>query len=394
MSSSNPYNNSSPYTIKVIRTLKDITAQEWDACALNAENGFNPFISHAFISALEDSGCATAQTGWLGQHILLENKQGRIDGIMPLYLKNNSFGEYVFDHAWANAYQQAGGHYYPKLQSSVPFSPITTPKLLSHPKAHHSIPQELAKAAILLAQKHGVSSLHVTFSPEEEWQLLAECGFLRRQDQQFHWINQNYRNFEAFLDELSSRKRKNIRKERLKALEGGISIEVLTGSEITEDHWDHYYDFYLDTSNRKWGQAYLNREFFSLIGERLKDNIVLILCKRAGRYMAGALNIKNRDILYGRYWGTVEDHPFLHFEVCYYQAIDYAIRHGLKKVEAGAQGEHKLARGYRPTTTHSAHWIANPSFRDALEKYLEEERKAAMNDLSFLEGLSPFKLKD
>lgn len=380
--------------IRIIHSLDQIKAEDWNACALNEDNAHNPFISHAFLSALEDSGCATAQTGWQAQHIVIENDQGRIDGIMPLYLKNNSYGEYVFDHAWANAYQQAGGHYYPKLQSSVPFSPITTPKLLVHPEANDTAIQHLLiEAAISLAHTHGVSSLHVTFAPETEWHLMEDQGFLRRQDQQFHWINQGYENFDTFLEDLSSRKRKNIRKERQKALENGISIQILSGRDITEDHWDAYFRFYLDTSNRKWGQPYLNRQFFSLIGARMAENIILILCEREGRTIAGALNLKSDDTLYGRYWGAVENHPFLHFEVCYYQAIDYAIRQGLKKVEAGAQGEHKLARGYRPTPTYSAHWIANPSFRDALHHYLEQERTAVKGDLEFLERFTPFKVK-
>ena len=379
------------YNAQVITSLSEVSQQDWNSCCFNAATGHNPFLSHQFLSALENSGSATAETGWQAQHILLW-KGDILVGIMPLYLKNHSRGEYVFDHAWANAYQNAGGQYYPKLQSSIPFTPVTASKLMALPgEDSPEIQQHLISSALSLTEKFSISSLHVTFAEKAEWDMMADHGFLQRLDQQFHWLNEGYGSFEDFLMALSSRKRKNIRKERKQAVLNDIEIERLSGKDITEDHWDHYYSFYLDTSNRKWGQAYLNREFFSLLGESMADRILLIMCKRDNRYIAGALNLISDDTLYGRYWGAIEDHRFLHFEVCYYQAIEYAIQQGLRKVEAGAQGDHKLARGYLPTSTHSAHWISNPSFRDAISDYLIHEREAIRQDKEVLLRFAPFK---
>ncbi len=379
------------YQSQIITSLSEISKKDWNSCCFNDNTSHNPFLSYQFLNALETSGCATAETGWQAQHIILR-KSNVIVGVMPLYLKSHSHGEYVFDHAWANAYHTAGGHYYPKLQSSIPFTPVTGRKLMvCEGENDKQVSDHLLNTALSLAKNLGVSSLHVTFAESSEWQFMAEHGFLKRLDQQFHWLNEDYRSFDDFLSALSSRKRKNIRKERREAVADDIEIEVLTGDEITEDHWDHYFAFYLDTGNRKWGQPYLNRLFFSLLSKNMSDKIVLIMARRKGKYIAGALNLLSDDTIYGRYWGAIEDHRYLHFEVCYYQAIDYAIRHGLKKVEAGAQGEHKLARGYLPTSTYSAHWIRNPSFRTAVADYLVHERDAILQDQEFLTSLAPFK---
>ena len=379
------------YRTQIISSLAEVSEHDWNSCCYNETTRHNPFLSYHFLQALEESGCATAKAGWQAQHIILRQND-RIVGIMPLYLKSHSHGEYVFDHAWANAYHSAGGQYYPKLQCSLPFTPVTAQKLLVRPgENEQEVQDNLLAAALTLTKELGVSSLHVTFAEKQEWDLMAEHEFLKRLDQQFHWSNEGYTTFDDFLMALSSRKRKNIRKERKQAVINDIDIEVLTGTDITEEHWDHYFSFYLETSNRKWGQPYLNRQFFSLLGQGMSDKIVLIMCKRDNRYIAGALNLLSDDTLYGRYWGALEHHRYLHFEVCYYQAIDYAIQHGLNKVEAGAQGEHKLARGYRPTSTYSAHWISNPSFRNAVADYLVHERDAILADQEFLSTLAPFK---
>lgn len=376
---------------QIITSLSGISEKSWNACSYNDRTGHNPFLSYQFLSGLEESGCAAANTGWQARHIIIR-KDNIIVGIMPLYLKSHSHGEYVFDHAWANACHHAGGNYYPKLQCSIPFTPVTGSRLMVLPGENEAeIRSLLLKTALSLAEKFKISSLHVTFAEGREWEFMARHGFLKRQDQQFHWLNEGYACFDDFLAALSSRKRKNIRKERKQAVVGDIDIEVLNGKDITEDHWDNYFSFYLDTASRKWGQPYLNRLFFSLLGGRMSDQVVLIMCKRHSRYIAGALNLISDDTLYGRYWGAIEDHRYLHFEVCYYQAIEYAIKHGLKKVEAGAQGEHKLARGYLPTSTYSAHWIRNPSFRNAVADYLVHERNAILQDQEVLTSFSPFK---
>ena len=380
-------------TIRVVRSFSEIKPAEWDLLsgASRSGPGYNPFISHAFLSALEDSGSATAETGWMGHHLLLE-QEGRLLGAIPCYLKNHSQGEYVFDYGWADAFQRAGGRYYPKLQASIPFTPATGPRLLvRHGEDVAQVQDLLAQGLQQVARELGTSSAHVTFLPIGELPSLTEAGFLHRTDQQFHFINRGYANHEAFLAELSSSKRKNLRKERRNALENGLSIEWLTGRDLTEDIWDQFFRFYMDTGSRKWGRPYLTRLFYSLVGERMPDDILLVMAKREGRYVAGAINFIGADALYGRHWGCVEDHPFLHFEVCYHQAIDFALEKGLSRVEAGAQGEHKLARGYEPVTTHSAHFITHPGLRRAVADYLEHERREVAQAGEYLGEHTPFR---
>ncbi len=388
-------------TLTVVSSLNDIARDDWDACANPSVAGgdarveYNPFLSHDFLWSLEESGSATRKTGWLGQHLVLSGDDGTPAAIMPCYLKSHSMGEYVFDGGWANAFEQAGGRYYPKLQVSVPFTPVAGRRLLVKPGPDADQRRAvLAQGLATLAAKLGVSSAHVTFATEAEWRLLAEAGFLQRTDQQYHFYNEGYRDFDDFLSALASRKRKAIRRERRDALAGGIEIVHLTGKDLTETAWDTFFEFYMDTGSRKWGRPYLNRRFFSLIGERMSDRILLIFARRNGRAIAGALNLIGSDALYGRYWGTIEDQPFLHFEVCYYQAIEWGIAHGLARVEAGAQGEHKLARGYRPMTTYSAHWIANSGFRRAVASYLEQERRQVDRDSEVLSSYLPFREKE
>lgn len=353
---------------------------------------YNPFISHAFLSALESSGSATARTGWQPQHLLAEGVDGQVLAVAPCYLKSHSRGEYVFDAGWADAYERAGGSYYPKLQISVPFTPATGPRLLARPgPAERAARDALAAGIVALTDETGASSAHVTFLPEEEWRLLGEYGFLQRTDQQFHWDNRGYSSFEDFLAALSSRKRKVIRRERREALAPDITIHWLTGSDLTEDVWDAFFAFYMDTGSRKWGRPYLTRSFYSIIGETMPERILLVMARRSGRWIAGAINFIGSEILYGRHWGAIEDHPFLHFEVCYYQAIEFAIAHKLRRVEAGAQGEHKLARGYMPVTTYSAHYIADPAFRRAVADYLKRERSYVAAAGEELAALAPFR---
>jgi predicted N-acyltransferase len=384
-------------TLRVIASLRDIRREDWDACA-NPPTGddwqteYNPFLSHDFLWSLEESGSATRKTGWLGQHLVLDGPDGRPAAIMPAYLKSHSMGEYVFDHSWAEAYERAGGRYYPKLQVSVPFTPVTGRRLLVRPGPDANDQRLiLASGIATLAARHGVSSVHATFLPEPESALLGEAGFLQRTDQQFHFLNKGYRDFDDFLDALASRKRKAIRRERRDAVAGGIDIVHLTGPDLTEDAWDAFFAFYMDTGSRKWGRPYLNRRFFSMLGERLADKVLLVTARRNGRPIAGALNLIGSHALYGRYWGAVEEHPFLHFELCYYQAIEWGIAHGMRRVEAGAQGEHKLARGYEPVTTHSAHWIGEPSFRRAVADYLVRERAQVAHDVEVLGEYTPFR---
>jgi predicted N-acyltransferase len=375
-------------TVKVVSRLADIAAAQWDACA----GGDNPFLSHAFLEALETSDSATAETGWLPQHLALEDDDGRLLGAVPLYLKTHSYGEYVFDWGWASAYERAGGRYYPKLQCAVPFTPVTGPRLLLRPDAGPDVADTLIAAMIELARRHKVSSLHVTFPTAVQWERLGAAGFMLRTGRQFHWENQGYASFDDFLDALNSRKRKQIRRERRDALAGGIEIETVTGVAIRPEHWDAFFRFYRATSDRKWGEAYLTRRFFTLIGERLAERIVLVLARKAGRYVAGALNLMGGATLYGRNWGCIGEHPFLHFEVCYYRAIDFAIARGLKSVEAGAQGEHKIQRGYMPAPIYSAHWIRDPGFARAVDDFLVRERRAIAQEMEQLEeALSPFK---
>jgi uncharacterized protein len=382
--------------LRVASRIAAVPASEWDACASGSDAGAdrpaNPFTSHAFLAALEESGSATRETGWLPQHLLLEDGASRLVGAMPCYLKSHSHGEYVFDHGWADAYERAGGRYYPKLQASVPFTPVTGRRLLMRHGATEAEREAiLLQAATTLTERLGASSLHVTFLTHAEWQLAGKLGFLQRTDQQFHWQNEGYGSFDDFLDALTSRKRKAIRKERRDAMSGGVEIEWVSGKDLTEAHWDAFFAFYLDTGARKWGVPYLNRRFFSLVGEAMPDSILLVLAKRSGRAIAGALNFIDSDTLYGRYWGATEEHPCLHFETCYYQAIEFAIRHGLARVEAGAQGAHKLARGYLPATTYSAHYITDPALRRAVAAYLARERSAVAQEIAFLTEESPYR---
>jgi len=379
---------SEPATVRLLGSIAEIDAASWDALA----GGDNPTVSHAFLASLEESGSASAETGWAPHHVIVEDRSGRALAAAPLYLKNHSFGEYVFDHGWADAYERAGGRYYPKLQLSIPFTPVPGPRLLVHPEAAEGTRVTLIAGLIEIAKRMGVSSLHVTFPREDEWRALGEAGFLLREGEQFHWENRGYGSFEDFLAALSSRKRKNIRKERAAALESGLEIKALTGSAIEPRHWDAFFRFYRNTSDRKWGDPYLTRDFFARLGATMGDKIVLVIAEKAGRPVAGALNLLGREALYGRNWGADGDYPFLHFECCYYRAIDFAIAHGLARVEAGAQGPHKIQRGYLPVATYSAHWIRDPGLRDAVAKFLARERLAIQREREFIEAeLSPFR---
>lgn len=378
--------------IRVVHAISEVKAEEWDACANPPGEARNPFVSHAFLKALEESGSATRSTGWAPYHLVIEEPGGKLAGCLPMYLKNHSRGEYVFDYGWADAFERAGGRYYPKLQVSVPFTPASGRRLLARPgPACAHIEKQLLAGAMEVCRQLEASSIHFTFLPKEQWDALGKIGLLQRTDQQFHWTNRDYATFDDFLADLASRKRKNLKKERARALENGIEIEWVTGADLTEDHWDAFFMFYMDTGARKWGTPYLTREFFSLINETMADDTLLIMAKREGRYIAGALNFIGSDTLFGRNWGCIEDHPFLHFECCYYQAIDFAISRGLKKVEAGAQGAHKLARGYLPEHTYSAHYIANPGLREAVGDYLERERAYIDQDIEMLGEHSPFR---
>lgn len=373
---------------RIHQSISDIAAADWDACA----GAGNPFLMHAFLKSLEDSGSVSRKRGWGPVHLTVEDDAGRVVGCAPLYLKSHSRGEFIFDYGWADAYDRAGGRYYPKLLCAVPFTPATGPRLLARPGPDRDeVIGQVVYALIGTAQQLEIATVNVNFPTETEWHRMAEAGFLQRTDKQFHWYNRGYGSFDDFLDELSSRKRKTIRKERRAAIESDIDIEILSGSDLREEHWDAFYAFYMDTGGRKWGTPYLNREFFSLISERMPEHIVLMMCRRAGRYIAGALNFVGDEALYGRYWGCVEDHRFLHFETCYYQAIDYAIAHGLDRVEAGAQGPHKIARGYLPTLIYSAHYIRDAGFRRAVADYLEHERREVEHDAEYLAERAPFR---
>ena len=378
--------------IKVFPDIKEIDQSCWDKCATPKGATFDPFTSYNFLRALEESGSACAQTGWAPCHLGLESPRGELLGVVPSYLKSHSQGEYVFDYAWADAFERAGGRYYPKLQISIPFTPVTGKRLLvCDPVDSKDLETELAKGVLALAERLKASSVHLTFLDKQQWQELGKLGFLQRTHSQFHWVNHDYRSFDEFLNSLASKKRKNIKRERKGALESGIAIEQITGKDIQEHHWDAFYKFYLDTANRKWGSAYLSREFFSLVGDTMAEQILLIMCKKGGRYVAGAINFIGSECLYGRNWGCSEDYPYLHFEVCYYQAIEFAIDKNLKRVEAGAQGGHKLARGYMPTHTYSSHWIANSSLAEAVSNYLDEERQHVDREINFVANNGPFK---
>ena len=352
----------------------------------------NPFVSHDFLVSLEQSNSVGGRSGWQPRHLLLEDREGRLLGVAPCYVKSHSRGEYVFDHGWAEAFEHAGGDYYPKLQVAVPFTPVTGPRLLARPgPLAEAVRGALADALAEITSASELSSAHVTFLTEAEWRALGQRGFLQRTDQQFHWHNAGYASFEDFLNRLSSRKRKTIKRERKEALDPGIEVVWLTGADLTEDVWDAFFAFYMETGSRKWGRPYLTRDFFSIIGEKMRERILLVMAKRAGRWIAGAINFLGPDAIYGRNWGAVEHHPFLHFEICYYQAIEYAIAHKLKRVEAGAQGEHKLARGYLPKTTYSAHFIANPALRRAIAEYLARERAYVQAAGRELAAAAPFR---
>ena len=372
-------------TATLHKHISEIAPDAWDVCT----GGDNPFVSHAFLSALEDSGSASAHTGWMPCHAALRDKGDRLLAVAPLYLKSHSYGEYVFDQGWAEAYEQAGGDYYPKLQAAVPFSPIPGQRLLIHPDAKLDI-AEFGAALQSICANMKLSSVHITFCSEAEWKELGENGWLQRLGLQYHWHNEGYKNFDDFLGALSSRKRKSIKQERRKANDGLI-IKTLTGREIKSAHWDAFFEFYHATVDRKWGQAYLTREFFALLSERLGDKVVLMLAEQDGKPVAGALNLASRNTLYGRNWGSRGEWPFLHFELCYYRAIEYAIEHGVKRVEAGAQGEHKIQRGYLPQKTYSVHWIAHGRFSQAVADFLKRERAAIEQDIEALSAFSPYK---
>ncbi|MEM9623784.1 MAG: GNAT family N-acetyltransferase [Pseudomonadota bacterium] len=374
-------------TAKILHNISEIDGQQWDSCLQRYP--YNPFLTHKFLNTLELSGSVSAETGWQPFHIALE-QDAQLLGVVPMYLKNHSQGEYVFDYGWADALQRAGGSYYPKMQISVPFTPATGPRLMTRDdNPEHT--ELLLGACMQIARQIEVSSIHITFMPKAEWQQAGKLGFLQRMDQQFHWHNGGYQNFDEFLAEFASKKRKNVKRERRDALANDITIEWITGADLQEVHWDAFYHFYMDTGARKWGSPYLTRDFFSRLGEVMPEDVLLIMAKRGGRYIAGAINFIGGDTLFGRNWGCIEDHRFLHFEVCYYQAIEFAIDRGLKKVEAGAQGAHKVARGYLPQATYSAHWIAEPRFRDAVARFLDDERDYVAQDIAHIEQHTPFK---
>ena len=410
-------------TFRVIRSLGEIDPTHWNACA-NPDNPtgrlestwqapdstrealesecepaesksqkerYNPFITHEFLHALETSGSTGAAAGWAPAHGLVEDAAGRLIAAAPAYVKSHSLGEYVFDHAFADAYARAGGRYYPKLQIAAPFTPAAGRRLLV---AHDALPQ--TRATLIaglrrLARDIGASSIHVTFTTAEDQRALTDAGFLPRSGEQFHFLNRGYRDFDDFLGQLASRKRKAIRRERKEALAAGIEVELLTGAAITQAHWDAFFAFYMETGSRKWGRPYLTRAFFFHIGAAMADRILLVMARRAGRYIAGAINFIGDDALYGRNWGAIEHHPFLHFELCYYRAVDFAIARGLKRVEAGAQGEHKLARGYEPVATFSAHEFADPRLSRAVADYLEHERAHIAREIEALGQYTPFR---
>jgi predicted N-acyltransferase len=378
--------------VRVHGRIEEIGREAWDACASNPDYQANPFVSFDFLDICEKSNSAVERTGWGPRHISVEDDDGRICAVMPLYLKSHSQGEYVFDHAWADAYENAGGRYYPKLLSAAPFSPVTGPRLLVRPDVDAEVARKvLLGGALTVCERFNASSLHVTFANASDWSFLGEQGLLMRENQQYHWRNDGYGTFDDFLAALSSNRRKTIRRERRDAVKD-LEVIGLTGADLTEDHWDAFFQFYMDTGSRKWGQPYLSRPFFSMLNERMADKVLLIMARREGRWIAGALNLIGADCLYGRNWGCVEDVPFLHFELCYYQAIEHAIRLGLPRVEAGAQGQHKIARGYMPTAVYSAHWIADPALRAPVARFVEQERASVEQEMEWLEEeYSPFR---
>jgi predicted N-acyltransferase len=371
------------------KSIHEVPAGEWDLCA----GSENPFVSHAFLSAVEDSGSAGARTGWLPQHAVLRDEAGTLVACVPMYAKSHSYGEYVFDHGWARAFEQAGGNYYPKLQVSAPFSPVPGPRLLVRPGADITL-ETLGGALAQACRQLKLSSVHVTFCREEEYAALGQAGWLQRLGMQYHWQNHGYACFDDFLEALNARKRKSIRRERRDANACGLTFRTLQGDEITPDYWRAFYRFYESTVDRKWGSAYLTEKFFPLLGERLGGRVVLMVAEHGGKPVAGALNLLGADALFGRNWGCLGDFPFLHFELCYYRAIDFAISRGLARVEAGAQGEHKIQRGYLPSPTYSAHYIAHPGLRRAIAAFLDEERAARVHDMAALAEFSPFRKEE
>jgi predicted N-acyltransferase len=375
-------------TVTNAASIAEVDEAEWQACA----GADNPFVDHRFLSALEASGSVAAETGWLPRHLCVRGADGRLLACAPLYLKSHSWGEYVFDWSWADAFERAGGRYYPKLQSAVPYSPVTGPRLLLAAGAPEEAAGALAQAMVALARRRGLSSVHVTFATKADCARFQAHGFVIREGIQYHWRNHGYGSFEAYLGALSSRKRKAIRKERAGVAGAGVRIRTLTGAEITARHWDAFYRFYHDTVERKWAHAYLNRGFFTELGARMGERVVMVVAETDGGVpVAGALNLKGGDALFGRYWGCAADYRFLHFEACYYRAIEYAIEHGLARVEAGAQGEHKIQRGYLPARTQSAHWIADAAFRQAVTRFLDQERAAVRAQMAELAAMSPFR---
>jgi len=378
--------------IRVENSILSLDKKSWDKCANPKSRDFNPFIGYEFLKALELSGSINGESGWLSSYITLLDNNNNLKGCIPSYIKNNSMGEYVFDYSWAEAYARIGGSYYPKIQISIPFTPATTQKLLTvNNDLDNKIKADLVSGICDVTKNLDCSSAHITFISETETKFLKDLGWLIRTDQQFHWNNYHYRDFQDFLDALSSRKRKNIKKERSNALKNSVNIEILHHKDIKTSHWDHFFNFYINTSMRKWGHSYLTREFFAMIGDNMSENILLVMAKRKNKYIAGALNFIGNNILYGRNWGAVEDHKYLHFEVCYYQAIEYAIKNNLKRVEAGAQGPHKIARGYEPQITHSAHWIRDLNLSNAVSEYLKDERKFIQENINILGSYTPFK---
>jgi len=374
-------------TVRIHAGIAEIPTATWDACA----GEINPTVSHAFLSALEESGSTTARTGWTPQHLSLAGPDGDVVGVVPLYAKTHSYGEYVFDYGWADAYERAGGRYYPKLLSGVPFTPVPGPRLMLRPGAPREAREHLLAGMIEFVKRRRISSLHVNFPERGDAEALTEAGFLQRLGQQFHWTNDGYRDFDDFLAALNSRKRKAVKKERREALARGLEIDVLTGPDLKPRHWDAFFEFYLATSYRKWGSAYLSRRFSAMIGERMPQKIVLVMARHGANYVAGAFNLLGKDTIYGRNWGSYGDYKFLHFECCYYRAIDFAIALGLKRVEAGAQGPHKIQRGYLPVPTYSAHWIPDPAFRRAVAQFLAREREMVAHKIEGLTEFSPFR---
>ncbi len=374
-----------PVQVRLVQGIDKIDASAWDACA----GADQPFLSYAFLFALEASGCATDETGWLPLHLSAE-LDGEMIACAPMYLKSHSYGEYIFDWNWANAYERAGGRYYPKLQVAVPFTPVPGPRLLTKPGIDVAKPA-IVQGLLTAAEQIDCSSLHITFCQEEEWRALGNAGMMRRNGLQFHWHNRGYQSFDDFLATLKSSKRKMIRKERSKVADQGLKIEALTGDRITPDLWDHFYPFYLSTVDKRWGSAYLTKDFFLRLGALMPERIVLVMARQGDEYVAGALNLLGNDTLYGRNWGCRKEFDFLHFEACYYAAIDFAIEHGLARVEAGAQGQHKLHRGYEPVPTYSAHWIRDPHFRNAVDHFLQQERAEMKRETAALQTLLPYR---